>query len=533
MTSTASTAGGSTEPAHYAVRVLDRLALSERPVVHWGENVISSSELRAAVLRVVGALAELGVREGSAVAVLTEVNSPWLLATRYAVHLMGATLVAVSGANHGTTTHRLDTETRARMAGECGARVLVHDAAQREEAERIRALLPDGVGMCRLGAPVHGPVSAGDHPADGPPPGFSPRVPARALVIYTSGSTGRPKGVIKPFAAWNTVVLKESATVTPKVFLAMSAVTHTGGLLVDTAVAAGGSVVLRTGFDPRSLLADIERYRVTDTLMGVPQFYELVNHPDVHRADLSSLRRLLYVGCPASPERVREAVKVFPGVLHHSYGTTETGQIAMLTAADHDVPELLSTVGRPRPGLEVVVQDPATGRELPRGETGEVVVRSPLAMEGYAGDPELTARVLREGWVHTGDYGSLGEDGYLRLSGRMNDVVKVHDTKVHPSEVEKVLVGHRGVIDAHVYAHRRSDLIEELHAAVVLRPDSPPGHEALREHVARVMTPTHAPVRFVRWREFPVNESGKVDRRLVRERGLHAGSADGEPLSAE
>ncbi|MEU7302284.1 fatty acid--CoA ligase family protein [Streptomyces sp. NPDC007206] len=532
MTSTASAAGGSMRDAHYAVRILDRLDRNERPVIHWGQDVISSSELRSAVLRVVGALTELGVGEGSAVAILTEVNSPWLLATRYAVHLVGATVVAVSGANHGTTTHRLTTETRARMARECGARVLVHDEPQREEAERIRALLPGGAGLCLLGTPLRGPVSAGGRRIGGPPPGFSPRVPARGLVIYTSGSTGRPKGVIKPFAAWNTVVLNESAEMTDKVFLAMSAVTHTGGLLVDTAVASGGRVVLRTGFDPRALLKDIGRHRVTDTLMGVPQFYELIHHPDVHRADLSSLRRLLYVGCPASPERVREAVKVFPGVLHHSYGTTETGQIAMLTAADHEVPELLSTVGRPRPGLDVVVQDPETGRELPRGETGEVVVRSPLAMEGYAGDPELTGRVLRDGWVHTGDLGCLDADDYLRLSGRMNDVVKVHDTKVHPSEVEKVLVGHRGVIDAHVYAHRRPDLIEELHAAVVLRPDDPPGSGDLREHVARVMTPTHAPVRFVRWREFPVGGNGKVDRRLVRERGLTAGPDD-EPLTAE
>ncbi|MFY4719229.1 class I adenylate-forming enzyme family protein [Streptomyces sp. LaBMicrA B280] len=524
----------STEDAHYALRILDRLDGGERPVVHWGETVISGSELRAAVLRVVGALTALDVRPGAAVALLTEVNSPWLLAARYAVHLMGGTVVAVSGANHGTTTHQLDTRSRVRMARECGARVLVHDESQREEAARMRALLPDGTGLCELGAPLSGPVTADGHPVEGPPPGFSARVPAHALVLYTSGSTGRPKGVVKPFAAWNRVVLAESSTLDhDKVFLAMSAVTHTGGLLVDTAVAAGGSVVLRTGFDPGALLADIEEYRVTDTLMGVPQFYELVNHPGVGTADLSSLRRLLYVGCPASPERVREAVKLFPGVLHHSYGTTETGQISMLTPADHDIPERLSSVGRPRPGVEVVVQDPRTGRELPRGETGEVVVRSPLVMTGYAADPELTAQVLRDGWVHTGDFGRLDEDGRLRLSGRMNDVVKVHDTKVHPSEVEKVLVGHRGVIDAYVYPHRSSDLIEELHAAVVLRSDDPPAFEALRAHVAEAMTPTHAPVRFVRWRRFPVNGSGKVDRRLVRERGLATAPGDTAVLAAD
>ncbi|RAG82245.1 AMP-dependent synthetase [Streptacidiphilus pinicola] len=516
-------------PGHYAARILDRLVGDPRPVVYWRDTVISTVDLRDAVLRVAAALRGLGAGQGTTVAVLTEVNSPWMLVVRYAVHLLGATVVYVSGANHGTTTHGLSTETRARMLGECGATVLVHDEPEREEAERVHAVLAEPVGLCGLGEPVSGEVTAAGEPVSAPLTEFILERPGHAMVIYTSGSTGRPKGVRKPFAAWNNVVMAESGE-QPKNFLAVSAVSHTGGLLVDVAVASGGSVLLRSGFDPAAFLRDIELHRITDTLIGVPQFYELVNHPDVRRTDLTSLRRLLYVGCPASPELIKEAVQVFPGVLNHSYGTTETGRIAMLTAADHDVPELLATVGRPMPNLEVVILDPDTGRELPTGETGEVVVRSPLSMDGYVADPELTEKVLRDGWVHTRDYGSLDEHGYLRLFGRMNDMVKVHDTKVHPSEVEKVLVGHRGVVDAYVYPHRRANLVEELHAAVVLRADETPDFAALREHVAGHMTPTHAPTRFVRWQEFPVNSNGKVDRRSVRERSLNADERDGEAI---
>jgi acyl-CoA synthetase (AMP-forming)/AMP-acid ligase II len=531
---TARPAAGTAAPpgdGHYAARILAVLAEdASRPVIRWRGAVIPAGELRAAVLRVAAALRGLGVDTGGTVAILTGVNSPWMLACRYAVHLLGGTVVYVSGANHGTTTHGLSTRTRARMVRESGASVLVFDEENGAEAEAIGALATGGPGLCRLGAPVSGPVHAGGRAVAELPGEVVPRTPGRAMVIYTSGSTGRPKGVCKPFAAWNRIVMAEGATASPKAFLAVSAVSHTGGLLVDTAIASGGSVLLRTEFAPGPFLADIAEYRITDTLIGVPQFYELVNHPDVHTTDLSSLRRLLYVGCPASPERVREAVRIFPGVLAHSYGTTETGRIAMLTAADHDDPALLDSVGRPMPDLQVVVRDPETGAELPRGQVGEVVVRGPYNMEGYAGDPELTARVLRDGWVHTRDFGRIDDDGYLRLSGRMNDVAKVHDTKVHPSEVEKVLVGHRGVVDAHVYAHRRPDLIEELHAAVVLRADDPPSFEALREHVGRAMTPTHAPGRFVRWREFPVNSSGKVDRASVRERSLRAAAGGGDPL---
>lgn len=520
------------EAEHYVGRILDLLAKdTERTVVRWHETEISAAELRTSVLRVAAALRELGVEAGTTVAILTEVNSPWMLVTRYAVHLLGSTVVYVSGANHGTTTYAPPTEVRARMLRETEASVLLFDSANREEAETLRGLATRELGLCGLGAPVSGPVSANGHPVTDPLADVTPRAPGRALAIYTSGSTGRPKGVFKPFAAWNNIVMREPVQESPKAFLAVSAVSHTGGLLVDIAIASGGSVVLRTEFEPGSFLRDIARHRITDTLIGVPQFYLLVNHPDVHTTDLSSLRRFLYVGCPASPELVKEAVRIFPPVLHHTYGTTETGNIAILTAADHEVAARLDSVGRPRPEIEIAIRDPETGRDLPVGEVGEVVVRGAYNMEGYVEDPGLTEKVLRDGWVHTRDFGRLDEEGYLRLSGRMNDVAKVHDTRVHPAEVEKVLVGHKDVVDAYVYACRRSDLIEELHAAVVLKEDAPPSFAELRAHVGRAMTPTHAPAVFVRWREFPINTNGKVNRPLVREHSPRTETEGKDPLA--
>lgn len=531
------------DPGHYVARILDQLALDDdRPVIRWQDAVIPAAELRSAVRRVAAALRGLGVGDGGTVAVLTALNSPWMLATRYAVHLVGATVVHVTGSNHGTTTHGLTREIRARMVRETGASVLLFDEENAAEAEGVSALLGSqtGLRLCALGTPLSGPVSVGGRPIAEPAaaastdtaaddPDLTPRTPARAMVIYTSGSTGRPKGVVKPFAAWNDVVLSEATFASPKTFLAVSAVSHTGGLLTDMAIASGGSAVLRTAFEPAAFLRDIAEFRVTDTLIGVPLLYELANHPDAPTTDLSSLRRLLYIGCAASPERVREAVKVFPGVLHHSYGTTETGQIAMLTAADHDVAELLDTVGRPRTDLTVAIRDPESGRGLPAGELGEVVVRGAKNMLGYVADPELTDRVLREGWVHTGDLGRIGDNGYLRLFGRMDDVVKVHDTRVHPIEVEKVLAGHPGVADACVWGLRSPDLLGELHAAVVLRDDDPPTRDVLRDHVARSMTPTHVPATLTRWRAFPINANGKVDRVLVREQSSHPEAGRDEP----
>ncbi|MFI5821795.1 class I adenylate-forming enzyme family protein [Streptomyces rishiriensis] len=506
-------------PEHYVTRILDEAARDgARPVVRWRDTVITGTELDRSVRRVATALREAGVARDHAVAILTQVNSPWMLVVRYAAHLLGASVVYITGANHGTVTHDLPVTTRVRMMREAGASVLVFDERNAQLAETIRETVPDKLVLCGLGHPASGTVTADGRPVEDVAVEFPAETPELAMVLYTSGTTGQPKGVCKPFGAWNATVVGLAGQPRPRqTYLAMTAVSHTVGMVVDIALAAGGSVLLREKFDPTDFLRDVVTHRVTDTFMGVPQLYAIVNHPDVRTTDLSSLQHLVYVGCPASPERLREAVTVFPGVLWQSYGSTETGRIAMLRDDDHDHPELLATVGRPMPGVTVAIRDPQTGRDLPVNEIGEVVVHSPNNMAGYIGDPEGTTRVVRDGWVHTGDMGSVDERGYVRLFGRMHEMVKVQDTRVSPTEVEKVLVGCPGVVDACVYGHRRPDLIEELHAAVVLSTEDAPSFAALRDHVAQTMTPTHAPVRFVRWRQFPINNTGKTDRLRIRE----------------
>ncbi|MEV7387085.1 fatty acid--CoA ligase family protein [Streptomyces sp. NPDC091215] len=515
-------------PEHYVSRILGEAARDgARPVIRWRDTVITGTEYRQAVLRVATALREAGVARDHAVAILTEVNSPWMLVVRHAAHLLGASVVYITGANHGTVTHPLPVATRVRMLREAGASVLVSDEPNARLAETVAETVPDKLVLCGLGRPVSGTVTVDGRPADDAAAAveFAPQATELAMVLYTSGTTGRPKGVCRLFGSWNAAVLGGGTHPRPA-YLAMTAVSQTVGVLVDTVLAAGGSVLLREGFDPADFLRDVATYRITQTVMGVAQLYAILNHPGVRTADLSSLHDLLYLGSPASPERLREAAAVLPGVLAQSYGSTEAGRITVLRAADHERPELLATVGRAMPGVTIAVRDPDTGRDLPDGRIGEVVVRSPEAMGGYVADPEHTARVVRDGWLHTGDFGSVDEHGYLRLFGRMHDVVKVQDTRVSPTEVEKVLVGCPGVVDACVYGHRRPDLIEELHAAVVLSTDGAPSFAALREHVAQAMTPTHAPTRFVRWRRFPINNTGKVDRLRIREAGAEARGED-------
>lgn len=504
-------------PEHYVTRILAEATLDgARPVVRWRDTVITGTELDRSVQRVATALREAGVARDHAVAILTQVNSPWMLIVRYAAHLVGASVVYITGANHGIVTHELPVATRVRMLREAGASVLVFDESNAQLAETVDEMVPDKLVLCGLGHPASGTVSVDGRPVDDVSVDFTPEAPELAMVLYTSGTTGQPKGVCRSFGSWNAAALR-GATYPRPVFLTMTAVSQTVAMIVDTVLAAGGSVLLRERFDPADFLRDVAAHRITETFMGVAQLYAILGHPDARTADLSSLRHVLYLGCPASPERLREAATLLPGVLAQSYGSTEAGRITVLRAADHERPELLATVGRAVPGVTIAIRDAETGHDLPVGQIGEVVVHSPEVMAGYVADPEHTARVIRDGWVHTGDFGSVDERGYVRLFGRTHEVVKVQDTRVSPTEVEKVLVGCPGVVDACVYGHRGPDLIEELHAAVVLGTEGAPSFDALRDHVARAMTPTHAPIRFVRWRRFPINNTGKVNRLRVRE----------------
>jgi fatty-acyl-CoA synthase len=290
--------------------------------------------------------------------------------------------------------------------------------------------------------------------------------------------------------------------------------------MVDGVLAAGGTVILHEHFDPGEVLRAVDTHRVSWAFLAAPHIYQLLDHPDLATTDLSALRQVVYGGCPASPTRLAEAVRVFGPVLRQSYGTTETWGITALTPPEHLEPALLGTVGRPLPGVRVAVRDPDSGRDLAPGETGEVCVRSPSMMDGYWADPDLTATVLRDGWVHTGDLGYLDDRGYLHLVDRIADVIKAGGIKVHPADVEKALTAHPAVAQAAVYGARDADEVEHVYAAVVLRPDATGTTvDDLRTHVAGTLSPRHAPDAITFCAGLPLTGTGKPDKRALRSGG--------------
>ncbi|KDN80967.1 hypothetical protein KCH_73200 [Kitasatospora cheerisanensis KCTC 2395] len=280
----------------------------------------------------------------------------------------------------------------------------------------------------------------------------------------------------------------------------------------------GGTVVLQRSFDPGAVLAAVERERITDLWVLPALLHQLLDHPAIGRTDLSSLRLIMYGGSAASPTRIREALKVFGPVLVGVYGMSEAQLISALSPLEHErigrngqLP-----VGRPIPNVEVAIRS-VDGTDLPVGEQGEIHLRSDTIMAGYWKRPDLTAQVLRDGWLNTGDVGYLDEDGYLYLSDRVKDLIIVVGGHVYPSEVEDLLLTHPTVARCAVFGVRDDQETEHVHVAVVPAPGAQPQLEELRAFVTARKGRIFAPEALHLVDEIPLTPVGKPDKKRLRE----------------
>ncbi|MFF8993536.1 class I adenylate-forming enzyme family protein [Streptomyces sp. NPDC014983] len=504
----------------YAAGIMSALhADPDRAAVRWRGEAVPGGEFVRAVTGAAHTLGGLGVGPGSVVGILVAPNSPQTLVARYAAHLLGAAVCHLRSTNPGSSAHVLSADSQLRILLDTSAAVLYTDG---EHVGRALLLADRARGRIAVaGAGVHrtGVVPVATDAQDAVAAAWDPR--ALAVIAFTSGSTGRPKGISLSARAWDSVVSATGASITEGSrarLLAVTPLSHTVGPMADAVLAAGGTVHLHEEPDADAVLRAVAEHRITRTFLATTHLYQLLDHSDVADADLSSLRQLIYSGSAASPARIAEANKVFGPVLVQGYGTSEGGRITLLDPGDHQDPDLLSTVGRPFPEVEIRICDPDTQRDLPVGTAGEVWVRSPHVMTGYWSDPALTSRVLRDGWYRTGDIGRLDERGYLRLLDRVADVVKTGGVKVYPADVERVLLAVPGVAQAAVYGVRDLDDVEHLHAAIVPRPGADVAVEDIRSHVGAALSTQHVPEEVLLLDELPLNATGKPDKPRLRSR---------------
>jgi acyl-CoA synthetase (AMP-forming)/AMP-acid ligase II len=271
-------------------------------------------------------------------------------------------------------------------------------------------------------------------------------------------------------------------------------------------------------FDPPSVLETVERERIT-VLPGPPTLYQsLLDCPDRAKRDISSLR-VAITGAADIPveliRRVREDLP-FERILS-GYGLTEAGTVTG-SRPDDDFEHIATTVGVPWAGFEVRTVDRA-GTPTPVGESGEVVVRGETVMHGYLDDPEATAAAIdAEGWLHTGDLGTLDADGYLRIVGRIKDMFIVGGFNAYPAEIENLLLRHPRIAQVAVIGVPDQRLGEVGMAFVVLDPGPPVDASDIVEWSRAEMANFKVP-RFVEFVDaLPLNATGKVVKDELRAR---------------
>ncbi|MEU3355118.1 AMP-binding protein [Streptomyces sp. NPDC037389] len=473
---------------------------------------VSAGALRDGTYRLARELAGRGVGRGATVALLTG-NTPEALVARYAAHLAGARVVHLYEGMAPTVL--------ARIASTVDTTLLLVDATRHTAAKELLSLAgPDGIpSVLGLGAGPFGEDVLAAASRHAPTPFPSGVVPEDDMSItFTGGTTGIPKGIRSthgPYRLGQEHPVPDAGD--PPRYLAATPLARLSGPLSDSALVHGGAVVLRRVFDPGDVLATIERERVTHMWLLPPLLHRLLDDPALAGTDLSSLTRITYGGSPASAVRLRRAIEVFGPILYGWYGQTEVPAIAEARPQDHAVTGRGGriTTGRPLPWVEVAIRD-GDGRTLPAGEEGEVQVRSPGVMPGYWKQPELTAEVLRGGWLRTGDVGYLDEDGYLFVVDRLKDLIIVVGGHVYPTELEELLLSHPAVARCAVFGTRDADATEHVHAAVVPAAGHSPGLDEIRAFVTGRKGAMYAPEALHLLPDIPLTSSGKPDKALLR-----------------
>ena len=345
------------------------------------------------------------------------------------------------------------------------------------------------------------------------------------IIMYTSGTTGFPKGVMHNHNIIRNVTdqANRMGMTSRDVILMYLPLFHAFGLYEGPLMAmlVGARTVLTTTFDPQESLDLIQRERVTVLHGFDTHFHDLMSHPSCEATDRSSLRTgILAAGMASSEGVARRAQKLlFPTIT--AWGMTEVGVAASMSFLDTSEDARCLGSGYPLRGYEFKIVDPATGESLPHGTMGEMCVRSYMLMQGYYKKPEETAGAVDpQGWLHTGDVGTMVVDGYVRFLGRHKELLKVGGENVDPVELEAYLLGHPAVGKAQVVGVPDQRLSEVACACVVTKDGYDPTAGEIIDFCRGKLASFKLPRYVLFMDEYPMTSSGKVQKFKLRELAL-------------
>ena len=473
---------------------------------------ITCAALDRQIGRVAAGLTAHGFRPGDTLVICSPNSPEWIVVALGAMAVGGR----VSGANPAYTVAELAQQmnaSKARMAFTLPPLLdTVRRAAAATDCERF--------------------IVAGDAEGDDvlsladllactrPEPHWAADDATPALLPFSSGTTGMPKGVMlthRAIVANICQTLQGNAWPPGMVSLAFLPMFHAMGFVLTSlsGLAAGGTLVTLPRFEPEAFLSAIASHRVTHLIAVPPIMQFLAGHPLVGTFDLSSLQVVGSGGAPMSAALEARVSARLKCPTMQGYGMTEAA--AVLTLADIRVALRPGSVGQLVPGTQARVVDPATGDDLPRGEQGELWFRGPQLFAGYLDDPPATAATLTpDGWIRTGDIGRIDADGYVFITDRLKELIKVNGLSVAPAELEALLMTHPAIADVAVIG-RPDEHTGELPVAWVV-PRGEVAADVVKAWFAERVAPHKRLADVVPVDAIPRNPAGKPLRRVLRAR---------------
>lgn len=453
-------------------------------------------------------LGELGIASGDCVALMLR-NTPEFVVLVHAISRLGAILVPINT--------RLSPDEISWQLADVGARLLTFDASYAPSAQQAASSLPD---LMTLPMEELFQVPSATVPLQ---ENFD--LSAVQTILYTSGTTGQPKGATLTYGNhwWSTVAsalnlgLYESDR-----WLICLPLFHVGGLsILYKSVIYGIPAILHDSFDPVAVNREIDTGNATIVSAVSIMLQRMLDAraisssetETVYRPYQSTLRCILLGGGPA-PQKLLESCAKYDLPVVQTYGLTEAAsQVA--TLSPQDALRKLGSAGKPLmpTELRIVLDD----RTALNGEEGEIVVRGPTVTPGYVNRPDATARALRDGWLYTGDWGYLDQEGYLFVLDRRDDLIISGGENVYPAEIESVLMSHPAVEDAGVIGMADEQWGQIPVAAIKTRPDRPLNEKQLQTYCQKRLAKYKVPVHIWFLDALPRNANGKLSRKILAE----------------
>ena len=480
-------------------------------------------EVNERVNRLANALLSMGLKAQDRVAFLAE-NSHRLAEIYFALARTGLIAVPI---NARSVAREIDY-----VLKEVDARALLISSVLESRLKGIRTDLASFACVVGVGQGHHQPYDyeAMLGAASPEEPNVEVQGSAVRAIKYTSGTTGAPKGVVSTHHQYllSTLnyLLHSPFTEDDRCVLALPMTSGVGIQMLTAYACRTCTTTILPRFDAGTVLDVIERERITRLYVVPTMLAAITDAQSAEARDLSSLRMIEYAGGPAPLALVRRAADVLKVPLAQTYGSSESGgQLAFLPPADHE--RLLKDsgprrsseslpFGREMPGYHIRIVDDQ-GRDLADGENGEMLIKSEALMSGYWNQPELTAEVLRDGWLYTGDLVRRDAEGWLTIVDRKRDTIASGGFKVYSAEVEGVLSEHPAVREVAVIGEPDAYWGEAIVACVVLHPEAACDAAALNRFCEQTLAGYKRPKRYRFMKDLPKTSTGKVRKVELRE----------------